>query len=64
VRGYIEHDSVNCLLGEHSNRGRVRDMCPVFLELRRLRIRATMREARRYARLVNYREEVKRRVNA
>jgi hypothetical protein len=43
---YIQHDSRRCELGGHSNRDRVGSMCPVYLELRRSRIRAQMRWAR------------------
>lgn len=43
MKGYIEHDGKTCLLGEHSNRVRTVDMCPIFLELRRQRLRAAMR---------------------
>lgn len=51
MRGFIEHNGADCLLGEHSNRGTITDMCPVFLELRRERIRRSMRDLR-YAKLV------------
>jgi len=47
VRGYIEHDSRNCYMGEHSNRGSVEYMCPVYLALRRTRLKHIMR-ARRF----------------
>jgi ATP-dependent Clp endopeptidase proteolytic subunit ClpP len=43
VKGFIEHDGRTCLLGEHSNRGPVSGMCPIFAELRRTRIRNSMR---------------------
>jgi ribosome modulation factor len=43
---YISHDSRSCWLGGHSNRGRVKDMCPVYLALRQSRLRAQMRWAR------------------
>ena len=46
MRGFVEHNGKDCLLGEHSNRGDVRFMCPIFLELRRTRIRNRMRELR------------------
>jgi hypothetical protein len=46
MRGYIEHDSRACTLGTHSNRGDVLLMCPVYLELRRARLRAAMAERR------------------
>lgn len=46
MRGFIEHDGATCLLGEHSNRGPVREMCPIFLELRRTRLKNRMRELR------------------
>jgi hypothetical protein len=42
----IIHDSRACTLGGHSNRGRVEDMCPVYLALRQSRLRAQMRWAR------------------
>ena len=48
MRGFVEHDGKTCNLGEHSNRGRVTYMCPVFLELRRTRIKNQMR-FRRFA---------------
>ena len=46
MRGYIEHDGANCLLGEHSNRVTTREMCPIFLELRRTRLKYAMRDNR------------------
>jgi hypothetical protein len=46
MKGFIEHNSYWCLLGEHSNRGLVRDMCPVYLELRRSRLKQHMRNTR------------------
>lgn len=46
MRGYIEHDSRACTLGIHSNRGPVSTMCPVYLELRRNRLKRTMRMLR------------------
>jgi hypothetical protein len=46
MRGFIEHDSRECRLGGHSNRGPVETMCPVYLELRRLRLRNIMRSNR------------------
>jgi hypothetical protein len=51
VKGYVEHDGEHCLLGEHSNRGVTRDMCPIFLALRRTRIRQSMRSMRNARRL-------------
>lgn len=50
MKGYIEHDGRNCLLGEHSNRVTVKEMCPIFVELRRSRLRDTMRRSRLRAR--------------
>jgi hypothetical protein len=50
MRGFIEHDGKACLLGEHSNRTTTSEMCPVFLELRRTRLRNLMRERRFLAR--------------
>ena len=46
MKGFIEHDGANCWLGDHSNRGPVNQMCPIFLELRRTRLRNTMRNRR------------------
>ncbi len=46
MKGYVEHDGKDCWLGTHSNRSSVTEMCPVFLELRRTRLRNTMRERR------------------
>ena len=49
MRGYIEHDSRACherTLYTHSNRGPVEYMCPVYLELRRARLRDIMAERR------------------
>lgn len=46
MRGYIEHDGRACVLGYHSNRRTTRDMCPVFLELRRTRLKETMAQRR------------------
>lgn len=46
VKGYVEHDGTACLLGTHSNRTATEEMCPVFLELRRTRLRNLMRERR------------------
>ena len=43
MKGYVEHDGATCLLGEHSNRGSTKDMCPIFLELRRTRLKNAMR---------------------
>ena len=43
MKGYIEHDGKLCLLGEHSNRVRTTEMCPIFLELRRTRLKNAMR---------------------
>jgi hypothetical protein len=49
MKGYIEHDGRTCLLGEHSNRGTTRDMCPIFLALRRTRLKETMQRRRNEA---------------
>ena len=46
MKGYIEHDGANCWHGAHSNRVAVTDMCPIFLELRRTRLKNRMRELR------------------
>jgi len=47
MRGFIEHDGRECELGTHSNRFTTKEMCPIFLELRRTRLKETMR-ARRF----------------
>jgi len=46
MKGYIEHNSRSCKLGGHTNRGPVDKMCPVYLELRRVRLRDSMRRLR------------------
>jgi len=46
MKGYVEHDSRACTLGGHTNRGPVADMCPVYLELRRQRLKTLMRKVR------------------
>jgi hypothetical protein len=46
MKGYIEHSSRRCTLGGHSNRGPVDKMCPVYLELRRVRLARIMRSNR------------------
>ena len=46
MKGFIEHDVSKCHIGGHSNRGLVKDMCPVYLELRRTRLKHIMRERR------------------
>lgn len=46
MKGYIEHDSRACKLGGHTNRGPVDKMCPVYLELRRRRLREHMQDVR------------------
>jgi hypothetical protein len=46
MRGYVEHNSRACSLGGHSNRGPVDKMCPVYLELRRVRLARIMRSNR------------------
>jgi hypothetical protein len=46
VKGFIRHDSRRCNLGTHSNRGPTDYMCPVYLELRRSRLRAQMKMTR------------------
>ena len=46
MKGYVEHDGKTCEWGSHSNRTATEWMCPVFLELRRTRLRNHMREAR------------------
>jgi len=46
MRGFIEHDGRECELGIHSNRFTTKEMCPIFLALRRQRLKETMRERR------------------
>lgn len=46
MKGYVEHDSRRCTLGAHTNRGAVAAMCPVYLELRRQRLKLRMRADR------------------
>jgi hypothetical protein len=46
VRGFVEHDGSTCFMGTHSNRSSVTEMCPVFLALRRTRLKNRMRELR------------------